>query len=245
MKKNNTKDSGDLCKILILCGGKGTRLGALGKNLPKALVRLRGKPILYHKLSNSMDQGFRDFIVAIGYKGSMIVDACAGSGLDCRIEFSDSGVEAGMLRRVYDARRLFNDRVIVSYGDSISNIQMKKLIDFHVQKKSLLTIVTAPIQSPFGLVKTDRRKAVRTLEEKPVLHYYIGTFIMEKKAFAHAGKDVLDQADGKGLISFFTKLRKLGRLYAYSHEGQDITFNTIEELSAAEEGFLKFYTHFQ
>jgi glucose-1-phosphate cytidylyltransferase len=236
--------SENLCKILILCGGRGTRLGKLGKNIPKPLVKLRGKPILYHKINQGINQGFRDFIMAIGYKGKMIVDACNNMGLNCNVDFSDSGEEAGMLRRICDASRLFEDRVIVTYGDSISNIQLKRLIDFHLGKKGLLSIITAPIQSPFGLVSFDNNQMVEIFEEKPVLNYYIGTFIMEKKALEYISEDIINLPDGKGLIAFFKKLKALNKLYAYPHEGHDITFNTIEELSAAEKGFLKFYTHF-
>jgi len=237
--------TGNFCKTIILSGGKGTRLGKVGKNAPKALVELSGKPILYHKLDHSIKQGFGDFVIAIGYKGNMIVDACRDMDLNFNVDFSDSGEDAGMLRRIYDTRELFEDRVIITYGDSIANIQLQRLLDFHLEKQSLLSIVTAPIQSPFGLVASDDNKQVLSLEEKPVLHYYIGTFVMEKKAIEYIPEQVINWPDGKGLIAFFKILMALNKLYAFPHEGHDITFNTIEELNAAEEGFLKFYTHFQ
>jgi len=237
--------SGSLCKTIILCGGKGTRLGKLGESIPKALVQLYEKPILYHKLRHSINQGFSDFIIAIGYKGNMIVDACKDMDLNFKVDFRDSGENAGMLRRICDVSNFFEGSVIVTYGDSISNIQLQHLIDFHLEKQGLLSIVTAPIQSPFGMVTFDNNKQVQALEEKPVLHYYIGTFVMEKKAIEYIPKQIMDLPDGKGLITFFKILMALNKLYAYPHEGHDITFNTIEELNAAEEGFLKFYTHFQ
>jgi NDP-sugar pyrophosphorylase family protein len=142
---------------------------------------------------------------------------------------------------------LFEDRVIVTYGDSIANIQLQSLIDFHLEKRGLLSIVTAPIQSPFGLVTSDYNKQVQTLDEKPILHYYIGTFVMEKKAIEYIPEQIINWPDGNGLIAFFKILMAINKLYAYPYEGEgpDITFNTIEELNAAEEGFLKFYTHFQ
>ena len=234
-----------VCKTIMLCGGKGTRMGQLGENIPKSLVKLHEKPILYHKLRHSINQGFRDFIIAIGYKGDMIVDTCKTMGLNFNVDFSDLGEDAGMLRRICDVRELFEDRVIVTYGDSIANIQLQQLMDFHQEKRGLLTIVTAPIQSPFALVTSDENKQALTLEEKPVLHYYIGTFVMEKKALKYIPEQIINWPDGKGLIAFLKILMALNKLYAYPHEGHDITFNTIEELNAAEEGFLKFYTHFQ
>ena len=237
--------SESLCKTIILCGGKGTRLGKLGESIPKSLVKLHEKPILHHKLSHSINQGFRDFIIALGYKGNMIVDACKDMDLNFNVDFSDSGEDAGMLRRIYDTSKFFEDSVIVTYGDSIANIQLQHLIDFHLQKQGLLSIVAAPIQSPFGLVTFDDNKQVQALEEKPVLHYYIGTFVMKKKALEYIPEQIIDLPDGKGLITFFKILMALNKLYVYPHEGHDITFNTIEELNEAKEGFLKFYTHFR
>ena len=176
-----TKPGSPCRRTIILCGGKGTRLGELGESMPKPLVELHGRSILYHKLSHSISQGFRDFIVAIGYKGNMIVDACKDMDLKFNVDFTDSGEDAGMLRRIYDANELFEDRVIVTYGDSISNIKLQCLIDFHLEKGGLLSIVNAPIQSPFGLVTSDDSKQVQTLEEKPVLHYYIGAFSVKNR----------------------------------------------------------------
>jgi len=232
-------------KTIVLCGGKGRRLGRLGETIPKALVKLHDKSILYHKLNQSINQGFRDFIIATGYKGNMIIDACNHMDLDFKIDFSDSGEEAGMLRRIYNAKDLFEDRAIVTYGDTLTNMKMQDFVDFHYAKKGLATIVTAPIQSPFGLVTSNDNQQVQTLSEKPILYYYIGTFIVEKKAMELIPPDILDLPDGRGLIAFLDILREHNRLYAYPHEGRDITFNTIEELGMAEEGFLKFYTHFQ
>ncbi len=233
------------CKTIILCGGKGTRLGKLGKTIPKTLVELNQKPLIHHKIEHSAKQGFNDFIIAIGYKGNMIIDALKKIDIDIVIDYSDSGEEAGMLRRIFDARHLFEKRAVITYGDSISNLKLDKLLAFHIKKKSLLSIVTAPIQSPFGLVTSDHTARALTLEEKPVLRYYIGTFIIEKKAFEFLPKEIINWPDGTGLIAFFKILMGIDSLYTYSHEGTDLTFNTLEELNAAKEGFIKFHTHFQ
>ncbi len=238
-------DFKDSCKTIILCGGRGTRLGKLGENIPKTLVGLHEKPILYHKLTQSINQGFADFIIAIGYKGDTVVDACKKMDLKCKVDFSDSGEDTGMLQRICEAKKLFDERVIVTYGDSIANIQLQNLVDFHREKKSLVTIVTAPIQSPFGLVTSGHDSRGLSIEEKPVLYYYIGTFILEKKAMEFIPEEIMNWPDGTGLMAFFKILISVNKLYTYAHEGAEITFNTVEELDAAQKGFLKFYTHFQ
>jgi NDP-sugar pyrophosphorylase family protein len=83
------------------------------------------------------------------------------------------------------------------------------------------------------------------LTEKPVLDYYVGTFVMEKQTLDIISEEMVDLSDGTGLIDLFQKAISLGELYTFPHEGHEITFNTVEELSEAKEGFLKFYTHFQ
>lgn len=232
-------------KKLILCGGKGSRLGELGVQIPKALAPLRGKPILFHKLEQCAAQGLNEVILAIGYRGDQIKEACDQLEMDCRVSFSDSGVEASMLRRIYDARKHFEEQVIVSYGDSLDDLDYNDLLTAHREHNSLLTLVTAPIQSPFGLVSSNEKGQVTGLEEKPVLQYYIGTFVLERQAFDYLPQDLINWEDGNGLISFFKILMALGRLYNYGHNGMDITFNTVEELDAANDGFLKFHTHFK
>ncbi|MFH2084654.1 MAG: sugar phosphate nucleotidyltransferase, partial [Candidatus Omnitrophota bacterium] len=97
------KKSKNLCKTIILCGGRGKRLGKIGENIPKPLVKLREKSILYHKLSQGISQGFSEFIIAIGYKGSMIVDACRKMDLKFNVDYSESGEHEGMMRINYDA----------------------------------------------------------------------------------------------------------------------------------------------
>lgn len=233
------------CEKLILCGGKGTRLGDLGARIPKALAPLRGKPILLHKLEQCVAQGMHDIILAIGYRGDQITAACDQSSVDGRFVYSDSGEDASMLRRIYDARRHFGEQVIVSYGDSLANLDYGDLLAFHRTQESLLTLVTAPIQSPFGLVSSDEQGQVTGLEEKPVLQYYIGTFVVERQAFDYLPRDLIDWEDGTGLIAFFKILMAVGQLHNYRHDGLDITFNTVEELDAANDGFLKFHTHFK
>jgi glucose-1-phosphate cytidylyltransferase len=233
------------CQTLILCGGRGRRIGKIGKALPKTLVKLHGKPLLYHKLLHGIRQGFDRFILAIGYKGDMIIEACSEMNLPCRIDFSSAGESAGILERIYEARDMFEDRVIVTYGDSISNLSLPELIDFHLDRLGLASIVSAPIQSPFGLVTFDGKRKVHSLNEKPVLHYYVGTFVLEKKALESVPEGVIRMKDGEGLIRFFQELIALGKLHTFIHEGPDITFNTVEELQFARQGFLKFYTHFK
>jgi glucose-1-phosphate cytidylyltransferase len=235
----------EACKTIVLCGGKGTRMGALGGEIPKALVELHGQPMLFHKFQHGLRQDFKEYVLAIGYRGDMIREAVRRMPFEAGILFSDSGVEAGMLRRIVDAAAFVGDRAIVTYGDSIANVDFTRLLGFHRERGGLVTIVSAPIQSPFGLITSDHRDRVRTLDEKPVLYYYIGTFVMEREALAYIPENLLAWPDGQGLVAFLKIMIAMNQLVTFLHEGPDITFNTIEELSAAKESYLKFHTHFQ
>ncbi len=233
------------CRTLILCGGKGTRLKDLGERLPKALVPLRGQSVLYHKLSDALRQGYDDFILAVGYKADMIVEACRAMPFDFRYRISDAGVEAGMLERIAAAKAALDERVIVTYGDTLSNLSLDALLAYHMEKHALITIVSSPIRSPFGLITKDGSCRVTSLTEKPILYYYIGTFVMETEVLDALPHDMIAAPDGRGLIAMLDHIIALDRLYTFVHEGDEITFNTIEELDAAQDGLLKFYTHFQ
>ena len=96
-------------KILIMCGGRGTRLGHLTDQTPKPLIKLNSKTILETKLEAYSRQGFDQFVFCIGYKGELIRETIAQSPLKMQAEFSDAGEEAGILERLYQARNLFDD----------------------------------------------------------------------------------------------------------------------------------------
>lgn len=235
--------SGPEMKIAIMCGGQGKRLGALTKQVPKPLVKLHGKTILQIKLEEYYKQGFREFIFCIGYKGDMIRDEVKRLNLDISAEFSDAGEKAGILQRLWHAKNLFNDRVLMTYGDTYTNIDLSKFINTHRAGSRSATIVTAPIRSPFGLVETNTSDLVTYFVEKPILNYYIGYAIIEKAAFDLVPDGILQMPDGEGLVNFYKMLLTMNKLGAYNHTGLQITFNTPGELKYAEEALYQFYTN--
>jgi NDP-sugar pyrophosphorylase family protein len=230
-------------KILIMCGGQGKRLGRLSEQIPKPLVKLHGKTILQIKLEEYRRQGFHEFIFCLGYKGEMIREEVSRLALGITAEFSDAGEGAGILERLYHARTLFGDRVLMTYGDTFTNIDLTKLIEVHCRNDQIATIVTAPIKSPFGLVEVDEDGFVTYFKEKPVLNYYIGYAIIDREALDIVPQDVLRMPDGAGLVSFYETLTSMKKLGAYNHTGLQITFNTPGELKYAEEALFKFYTN--
>ena len=231
-------------KILILCGGQGKRMGSVTTKIPKPLAKIGNYSILHRKILNYSNQGFNDFIIAVGYKGDVIMDYITKLTLpiDIKIEFSDAGENAGILDRINFARSLFDESIIITYGDTFTNIDLIDFINKHNNSDNLVTIVTAPFKNPFGLVDINSDNKVTSFVEKPILKYYIGYAILNKKLFADIPKKIIKAEDGNGLISLYNMLILQNKLGSYYFDGLDVTFNTEAELAAAEEKIIDFFT---
>ena len=107
-------------KILAMCGGRGKRLNKLTEKTPKPLVRFRGCTIFRFKIEQYVTQGFDDFTFCIGFEGEKIRSAIADCPLDFTASFSEAGLEAGILNRFHYARDLYDDFVLMTYGDTLS-----------------------------------------------------------------------------------------------------------------------------
>jgi NDP-sugar pyrophosphorylase family protein len=229
-------------KIIIMCGGRGKRLGEITEKIPKPLVKIGNRTILQLKYENYYSQGFRDFIFCIGYKGDLIRKEVLSFAKDGSIEFSDSGEDAGILKRLYNALTIMSDSVILTYGDTFTDLDLSKLVESHKEIGCLSTIVVAPIQNPFGLIEFDVRGRVTSFKEKPILNYYIGYAVIEKSAFDFAPEKVIHLPDGEGLVTFYKILIALDKLNTFYHSGLQITFNTEDELKVAQKQLIQFYT---
>jgi glucose-1-phosphate cytidylyltransferase len=230
-------------KIAILCGGRGSRLKPLTDEVPKPLLVLNGKPVLDHILELYLCKGFREFILCVGYLSEKFRNRYEG---DPRwaMEFSNAGEHASMLQRIAEIRPAFRDRIIVSYGDTITDLDLDAMLRTHEASQSLVTIAAMKIRSPFGLVDYAVDGTLLSLEEKPLLSYYIGHFILESAAVNYVTTEMLEKPDGEGLVEFFQRLTRLRRVRVYEHSGHQITFNTPLEKAQAEESLIHFYTDF-
>jgi len=228
--------------IAILCGGKGVRLHPQTLTIPKALIPVKGEPILAHILRLYMHKGFDRFILCTGHKSALIEDFCESFENACEIRFSNAGENASMLERISQLWQLIDDRVIVSYGDTLTDLDLDHFLECHRKSASGVAIVTANIRSPFGLVEYDAAGKVLSLIEKPVQQYYIGHSVFSKSALENISSDLTGLPDGEGLIAYFQQLIQSGKLLAYEHKGFQITFNTESDLAAAEAHLKNFYT---
>src|SRR5689334_708029 len=239
-------------KTVILCGGVGTRLREETEFRPKPLVDIGGRPILWHIMKLYAHHGFRDFVLCLGYRGSMIKeyflnyeamnnDFTICLGKESRIEYNDNhqeqnfritladtGLETmtgGRLRRA--GKYLSDDDCfMVTYGDGVSDVDIRRLVEFHKSHGRLATVTTFRPVSRFGILDIDFENKVQNFIEKP-----------KSDAWASAGffvfqKEVLNYLDGDECILEHAPLERLAaerQLIAYHHDGFFYAMDTYRE----------------
>lgn len=157
-------------KVLILAGGFGTRLSEKTDLIPKPLVRIGNKPILWHILKIYSHFGFNEFVILLGYKGEMIENYFkknkAISGMD--LTFLDTGLKTDTGGRIKRAKTLINDeRFMLTYGDGVGNINIKSLLEFHKNHHGLITMTSVQLASRFGILEIGENERVTQFKEKP------------------------------------------------------------------------------
>ena len=222
---------------VILCGGKGERLKPFTDHLPKALVPLRDRPLLYHLMNYLAQSGISRFVLCIGYKAECIEQFVRDQAKPrWKVECVNSG-DASMADRILDAQPYIPSRGLICYGDILANVDLAALERQHSASGALATMTVYPLHSPFGIVQFDGANQVTELSEKPVLPYWIniGFMLCEPEAFRFFQR----QSD---MMDFSGALAREGRLHAYQHRGRHLTINTEKERKAAEAEMADFAT---
>ena len=213
-------------KTVILCGGKGTRMSAISEKIPKPLVEIGGKPVIWHIMKIFESQGFGEFILCLGYKGEEIRKYFEKNPIDeCRIDFVDTGEESSKAERVAKVKDLIKDEnFFLAYGDDLSDINLAKLKEFHEANKKIATITAVKVLSPFGILETDSSNEITNFREKPVLDYWMngGFMVLNKKIFDYLSEGELEK-------EVFEKLVREKQIQAFKHLGGWKTMNTLKD----------------
>ena len=232
--------------VVILCGGKGSRMGVSSEVTPKPLVHINGKPMLHHICNNLLTRGFKEFILATGHLSKKFDEFVSSDNqfIDKdKIIISNAGENAGMLKRIYHGITSYKDTILVCYGDTYLDIDFEDLINKHIESKCSATIVTGKIKNPFGIVSLNSiNKTVESFVEKPVYDYYIGCLVLNKKVILQLNEDLVNQPDGQGIVLLFQKLIEESQLHYYSFDGLQVTFNTQDERVKAENILSTYFT---
>ena len=229
--------------VLILCGGKGSRLGERGTKCPKVLTPVQGRPMLHHIINQLVEQGFEKFIFGTGFLANQVEEYVTTEFPNVESIFSNAGDNASMLQRFFHAKDFLNDQFVVCYGDTFIDTDFSQLLDNHVRSKKQATIVTSAFQNPFGLVTFEPNSyLLNSFHEKPTVHYYIGSLAMSKNTVEKVSPHLLELPDGQGLIALFQDLIANKQLNSHPHQGLQVTFNTEGEIPGAEEALRTYYT---
>ena len=179
-------------KVAILCGGKGERLREHTETIPKPLVEIGGKPILWHIMKIYSHYKFYSFILCLGYKGEKIKEYFnKGNKENWNIEFADTGLNTNTGGRVKKIEKYIKtDDFLVTYGDGVSDINIKELIEFHEKHGKIATMTCPMLRSNFGVLDIDENNMVINFKEKPFLNMWVngGFFVFKRKIF-----DYLDE----------------------------------------------------
>jgi len=232
-----------MIKTAVLCGGRGVRLRPITDQIPKPLIPLNGKPILEHVISQHLRRGCHEFVVCLGYRGQAIRDFFSEHSFEGTFDFSDAGESSSILQRIAIARPSLGDRFFVTYGDTCIDVDLKEMLEQHMKQEAAVTITTAYVQSPFGIIEHHTDNWVRSFEEKPRHIYFVGHMLMESSVIDKLDENLLSLPDGQGLIQLFQSLIEQNKLSMNFYHGPQITFNTHLELAQAEKDFLSFFTY--
>lgn len=230
--------------IVILCGGAGTRLRPLTQTVPKTLVPLNGKPMLQHIIEYHLHKGHSRFVLCVGYLGDVIRSFIASADIKADVSFSDVGPEASMLARIHGARQYVNEQALITYGDTLIDTNLDAMLEAHISMGTPITLTTASIRNPFGLVRLGVGNRVLSFEEKPVQTFYIGQMLIERALLDGVESHLVKEPDGEGLVHLIQALAEQGQVGAFPYCGPQITFNTEQELQKAEKDIITFYTQY-
>ena len=205
-------------KVIILAGGFGTRISEYTKKIPKPMIKIGSKPIIYHIMNHYSKYGFKEFFIALGYKGHIIKEYFKKIKNEWKINFIGTGLKTmtgGRLKRFKGIIKK-NETFMMTYGDGLSNVNIKNLVKFHKKNKKIVTLTAVRPPARFGAIKI-KRNTVKFFKEKSRLDEgWIngGFFVMEEKILKYIKNDktYLEREP-------LQRLSKNKLISAYKHKG--------------------------
>ena len=171
-------------KVVILAGGFGTRLSEYTKTIPKPMININGKPMLLYIMKFYAKHGFKNFYIALGYRGKIIKKFFNKKFFDWNINLIETGkntMTGGRLKRL--KKYVGNETFMMTYGDGLSNVNLKKLLKFHKKNKKLVTLTAVRPPARFGALKLKGHNVNYFKEKSQLDEGWIngGFFVMEPK----------------------------------------------------------------
>ena len=243
---------------VILAGGFGTRLREQTEFIPKPMVPIGTRPILWHIMKIYSHYGYKRFVICLGYKGEIIKEYFLhyrirssdftinlGNHEDIRIHdlhreddwevtLADTGIRAMTGARIKRIERYIEaDRFLLTYGDGVANIDLEKLMDFHLSHGKLATVTGVRPPSRFGELITEEERVIEFGEKPQVGSSMIngGFFVFNRGAFSYLSEDDQCTLEGNPL----ERLAKDGELMVYQHAGFWQCMDTLRDMNLLNE----------
>lgn len=238
-------------QVFILCGGQGTRIRGVADNVPKPMVEIGGRPVLWHIMKGYSQAGFHDFALLLGYRGDVIrryfldykamtCDAAVTLGgkveyltqhpeEDWRVVLADTGQNAMTGCRIRRAAKyLLGDRFLATYGDGVADVDLKALLAFHGKHGKLATVTAVRPPSRFGELGLDGDR-VREFSEKPQIGagWINGGFFVFERAFVD--RYLHDDENLSLERQPLSRAAQDGELMVFKHEGYWQAMDTYRE----------------
>ena len=204
-------------KIVLLAGGFGTRMSEYTKTIPKPMININGRPLLLYIMKHYAKYGYKDFYIALGYRGEIIKKFFNKKFFDWNINLIDTGkntMTGGRLKRL--KKHIGKETFMMTYGDGLSNVNLKKLLKFHKKNKKLVTLTAVRPPARFGVIKF-KGQLVSYFKEKSKLDegWINGGFFVMEPEFLKFIKDDNTYLEREPL----EKVTKQRQLVAFKHKG--------------------------
>ena len=223
---------------VVLVGGSGLRMRPLTEDMPKCMIPLRGKPLIYWTLTWLRDYGLEHVVLGVSYRKEAVINYVKENPLGVKVDFSEHTQEGetGEGFRLAIKRHVTDENFLAMNGDELTNLNLKKFEDFHLSQKGVATIAVSPMHSPFAVLDITGNDIVG-FREKPFLEDKLvsaGIYV-----FNRAISDYLPQAGSMERLTFpILAEKRLLKAYRLSGNERWLTVNSIKDLSVAEGEFM-------
>ena len=219
-------------KVAILAGGFGTRISEYTKKIPKPMVKINRLPILVHIMKHYYKFGFDNFIIALGYKGNIVKKYFKKKKFPWKVKLLDTGLKTmtgGRIKRLESY--LDKEPFMLTYGDGLSNVNLKKLYNFHKKNKKIVTLTAVRPPARFGGLKIKRNLVSYFKEKSKLDEGWIngGFFVIEPKflKFIKNDETFLEHEP-------LEKITKIKNLAAFKHKGFWQCMDTVRDKEKLE-----------
>jgi glucose-1-phosphate cytidylyltransferase len=247
-------------KVIILAGGLGTRLSEYTEVTPKPMIKIGGKPLIWHIMKKYADFDHKSFYLALGYKSEVVkdyflnyralnsdfnIDLNSGlvtpqqiDNIDWKVTLIDTGEKTMTGGRVKRMQKIIgSETFMLTYGDGLANINLDKLLEFHRSHGKMITVTAVRPIARFGELKIDEYNSVTDFREKPQMNdgWINGGYFVIEPAF-------FDLIEGDSTLLEHEPLEKAvraGELKAYRHEGFWHPMDTKRDLENLESLWIK------